>query len=362
MKNYHAILELSLDATPEQIQAQYSFLMQAWRLDNFENPVQRAKADAKAREIDEAYRVLSNPGKLADFGSAPNRHAYVLETRRLTNNVVKLALAPGLAIEMVRVPAGEFLMGGASRHKDTRSEEKPQHNVYLDEFLIGRYLVTNAQFRTFVLNNGYMTTAEKKGSGYASDRGIWRDTSGANWQHPRGPGSAITNRDHHPVVSVSWDDAMSFCQWASTVAGRRLLLPSEAQWEKAARGMDGRLYPWGDQEPDCNVANFRNSTGDTTPVGQYSPLGDSPYGAADMAGNVLEWTSSLWGKDENRPAYGYPYRVDDGREDPIRRDFRVVRGGSWGSNRVLLRCSNRLRFLPEIRSYSMGFRIIAFSV
>ena len=168
-----------------------------------------------------------------------------------------LSLAPGVTLELVRVPAGEFLMGSAAGDKVAFSDEMPQQTVYLDEYLIGKYDVTNAQYAAFA---------------QATNR---------SWSMPAG-------KENHPVVNVSWDDAVAFCQWASQITGRRIQLPSEAQWEKAARSTDGRLFPWGNDEPNASRLNFNSYVGDTTPVGKYSPAGDSPYGAADMAGNVLQ--------------------------------------------------------------------------
>jgi len=170
------------------------------------------------------------------------------------------------------------------------------------------------------------------GSGTAYDGKNWVDTRGADWQHPRGPNSSISGKDDYPVVQISMDDAVAFCKWASEVTGRRIQLPTEAQWEKAARGPStgsgstgsggARLYPWGNQPPNNNLANYNmNAGGDTSPVGQYSPQGDSPYGAADMAGNAWEWTSTIY--------KSYPYVANDGREDATSREARVLRGGAY---------------------------------
>ena len=153
------------------------------------------------------------------------------------------------------------------------------------------------------------------------------------------------------MVQVSWDDTVAFCAWASQVSGRKVQLPSEAQWEKAARGTDGRLYPWGNDSPDSTHANFNSSVGDTTPVGKYSQQGDSPYGAADMAGNVWQWTSSLY-----KP---YPYKAADGREDQQSRDVRVLRGGSFSYEAGFIRCAYRGGRDPVLRGGNYGFRVVA---
>ena len=129
------------------------------------------------------------------------------------------------------------------------------------------------------------------------------------------------------------------------------------RWEKAARGVDGRIYPWGNDAPTKDLLNFNRNVGDTTPVGQYSPKGDSPYGVADMAGNAWEWTRSLWGKDVNTPEFKYPYVAGDGREDlnageDVRR---VVRGGAWFIVGDFVRAACRSRYYAP--NVNLGFRV-----
>jgi sulfatase modifying factor 1 len=158
--------------------------------------------------------------------------------------------------------------------------------VDLPEFWIDKTPVTNGEFARFVQATGYKTTAEQTGIGYACIGGIWQDTNGADWRHPSGPKTDIQSKAEHPVVQVSWQDAAAYAKWA----GKRL--PTEQEWEKAARGTDGREYPWGNQEPVRELCNFGRNEKGTTPVGKYSPQGDSPYGCVDMAGNVWEWTAS----------------------------------------------------------------------
>lgn len=218
---------------------------------------------------------------------------------------------------LVRVPAGPFLMG--SNDAEAYDDEKPLHQVVLEEFWIGRHAVTNEQFQRFVSQTGYQ----------AGPR--WRD-SAAEW------GSRA------PVVHVSWKDAQAYCTWAG------LRLPTEAEWEKAARGTSGRKFPWGDRwEPD-RAWFLENSDGRVHPV-DTRPQGASPYGCLNMAGNIWEWTRSVY-----RPL---PYDPHDGREDPESSGPRTSRGGAWYTYSRSLRCSRRCPEIPTVRGNSFGFRVAA---
>lgn len=251
--------------------------------------------------------------------------------------------------EMVRVPAGYFWLGSDESDPDALEEESPRHWLYLPEFWIGRYPVTVAQFAAFVKDTGYTTTSTNIVTGW------WWPPLPGHWQPLRG-------KDDHPMTWLSWYDAIAYCRWLSEGTDRRYTLPSEAEWEKAARGDDGRIYPWGDEwNPDrCNASEGR--IGDTTPVGFYSPRGDSPYGCADMGGNAWEWTRSLWGKDYGIPVFRYPYASTDGREDTgaPREIQRIIRGGSFTSDRLFVRCAFRLSYRPRDGYLGIGFRVAAF--
>ncbi len=234
-------------------------------------------------------------------------------------------------VELVRVPAGNFLFGAA--RPDT-NHEIAQRTIHLQEFWIGLSPVTNAQFARFVEATHHRTTAEEIGFSRVWQGGRWIDVERAYWRRPEGPRSNIDNRLHHPVVCVSWFDAQAYCEWAG------LRLPAEKEWEKAARGVDGRLYPWGNDVPNSRRANFGSKHSQTTPVGQFSPGGDSPFGATDMAGNVWEWTAS-W---------------HDARGT---RQSRIVRGGAWASDPDTLRATYRMDVEPSLRFNTVGFRVSA---
>jgi formylglycine-generating enzyme required for sulfatase activity/tetratricopeptide (TPR) repeat protein len=242
-----------------------------------------------------------------------------------TNNSLTVPLAPGVSLELVRVPAGEFIMGSdKAADPQAYNDEMPQSRVTLPEYWIGKYEVTNAQYAAFISATGHAAPPGWPGG-----------------QTPDG-------KDTYPVANLSWNDAVAFGKWASTIAGRTIRLPTEAEWEKAARGTDGRIYPWGNTAPDTQSANFNSSIGATTPVGHYPP-GASPFGALDMAGNVWEWTSSLY-----QP---YPYQADDDREAATGPDMRVLRGGSLDSESQLVRCAFRFGRAHESRNVGYGFRV-----
>jgi formylglycine-generating enzyme required for sulfatase activity len=217
---------------------------------------------------------------------------------------------------IVYIPPGEFLMG-LSLYPE--GNEYPQHPVYLNGFWIGKYEVTNAQYRKCV------------------EAGACDKPEGSDYYR-------LPEYANCPAVYVNWYDAQDYAQWAG---GR---LPTEPEWEKAARGTDGRTYPWGDtwDPTKCNTKD--GGPDDLTPVGNYSPAGDSPYGVSDMAGNVWEWTSSL--------LRGYPYNPGDGREDPNSGEDRVARGGGWNYVPDNSRSWIRYTIYRKDGRPSLGFRLV----
>ena len=235
---------------------------------------------------------------------------------------------------MVLIPEGEFTMGSDIGHDD----EKPVHTAYLDAFYIDRHEVTNAQY------------------GACVDAGVCDP-----------PGSAVSYSgnlyyytslyDNYPVVHVSWYDAQTYCTWA----GKKL--PTEAQWEKAARGTDGRIYPWGNEwdgdrlnycDANCPF-NYKDTNSDDefedkAPVGSYSPEGDSPYGVSDMAGNVWEWVADWYDADY--------YGAGEARnpQGPASGEYKVLHGSSWDTTRDNVRCAYRYRYNPDYEADNVGFR------
>jgi len=224
----------------------------------------------------------------------------------------------------------------------------PQHEVELEAYRIGQYPVTNAQYTAFVEDGGY---TEK-----------WRECwTGAGWQwkgERTGPDTrgGVYDLPNHPVVMVRWYEAVAFCNWLTRrlqesgelKSDEAVTLPSESQWEKAARGTDGRTYPWGD-EADPNQANYRDTgIGTTSAVGCF-PGGVSPYGCLDMSGNVDEWCRTKWQESYE------DYQDDNDLAGEARR---VVRGGAFFNVRRLARCAFRNVNLPLNRSDNTGFRVV----
>jgi formylglycine-generating enzyme required for sulfatase activity len=251
---------------------------------------------------------------------------------------------------MVLIPAGPFIMGSTEY-----GDEGPVHQVWLDAFWMARTPVTNAEYAEFIAAGGYR---ERK---YWTEAGWeWREgrTKPREWDKYKG------KRDH-PVRYITWYEALAYARW------RGAMLPSEAQWEKAARGglqipnaqslipnpNPERGFPWGDQFDKSKCNTSESGIGDTTPVGKYSPAvhpelvegGDSPYGMADMAGNVWEWTSTVY--------LPYPYRPDDGREDLEGGRSRVLRGGSFYDDENSARCSARYDCDPVTGWSNGGCRV-----
>ncbi len=248
---------------------------------------------------------------------------------------------------MVLIPAGDFQMG--SDEHDAPEDEKPAHAVYVDAFYIDKYPVTNAQYKEFV--NANPEWRNLRVYNFQLAMRIYRDSDYLkNWFKGKYPGG----KDDHPVTWVSWHAAMAYAKWV----GKRL--PTEAEWEKAARGgLAGQIFPWGNAIYTEN-ANFDKRIGETTPVGKYPA---NRYGVCDIIGNVSEccldkWDSKFYKSSErNNPISG---SIESIVEAPSKsKKYRVIRGGSWNSSRYEVRVSNRACLAPWKTNSFVGFRCVA---
>jgi len=310
----------------------------------------------------------------------------------------RLAVTTLEAMEFCLVPSGSFRMGSQKKDDpDTQDNEKP-HEVKLPDYWISLFPVTNAQFNVFVNAGGYGVRKYWK---EAQDAKVWQSgkVKGYFDKEPRerpmqfGEPFGLLN---HPVVGITWYEALAFTRWLTEIWQQqgflpkdwKVLLPSEAEWEKAARGglklpenpvvirinnivgVEGlpplrdnprsyRIYPWeGGFDPDkANIGE--TGIGSTSAVGCF-PGGASPYGVLDMSGNVWEWTRSLWGKKWEKPDFKYPYNPKDGREnlDAPNDIWRVLRGGAFNLNRNRARCASRYGDNPDSRHDGRGFRVV----
>lgn len=281
------------------------------------------------------------------------------------------------AYGMVSIPRGKFLMGTNVADGFPEDGEAPIHNVYVDAYQMAACTVTNAQFATFIRETGYVTDAEKYGWSFVFHQFVservaravtqkvrgtpwWWVIEGAMWARPEGPGSTVDGRMEHPVVHVSWNDAVAYCEWAG------VRLPTEAEWERAARGgLEQKRYPWGDEltplgAHQCNIwqgtfpeANtLEDGFAGTAPVDSFPANG---YGLYNMSGNVWEWCADWFHTNIHQRG---------GKKNPAgpaTGDFRVIRGGSYlchhsycNRYRVAARSANT----PDSSTGNMGFRVV----
>jgi formylglycine-generating enzyme required for sulfatase activity/serine/threonine protein kinase len=296
----------------------FLLLIASWVRSSRETPTDRGGSATSSREAPTDSRGgASLPALDSRGGSAPTQST--------------IAINPKDSVEMIYIPAGEFIMGTSdaqinaplrqfpNRSRSWFDDEKPQRSVYLDGYYIYKHEVTVAQYRKFCNETGRQMPSEPS----------W------GWQ------------DNHPIVNVTWHDAVAYCNWAG------VQLPTEAQWEKAARGTDGRTWPWGNEWDSSKCNSYDAGIGKTTPAGSY-PSGASPYGLMDVAGNVWEWCADWY--DENY----YASTPSKNPQGPSSGTWRVLRGGSWGGvNPNNLRAANRIGCDPGYWVVGIGFRGVA---
>ena len=314
------------------------FIIAVCGLMGFGGPSSRPAA-AQAGTVNEACREchghpekmkidLKSPGCVECHSAPDDEGVPFISEKDLTPATVKVSLAPTQPTEMIFIPPGEFLMGSDGRSQALGAgdaDEAPLHKVYLDGYYLDKHEVTNAQYKAFVDAKGLRPPKHWSGNTFPSGKA------------------------DHPVIYVDWFEANGYCHWV----GKRL--PTEEEWEKAARGTDGRTFPWGNTFDPMKANTPQhwlalNRVADTTPVGSFVN-GKSPYGLYDMAGNVYEWTSSWYKPYPNNRVFNVHYGEKN----------KVVRGGSW-YDCLSYGCGlsaptfNRSRFAPAIRNKSFGFR------
>ncbi|MCM3763896.1 formylglycine-generating enzyme family protein [Neobacillus niacini] len=275
---------------------------------------------------------------------------------------------------LVTLPGGEFIMGTDDAVGFNADGEGPARKVIVEPFAIDRYAATNQQFNEFVAETNYVTEAERYGWSFVFHMLVsdtvkksvtqsvmgtpwWLVVEGASWKHPEGPDSSIADRMDHPVVHVSWNDALAYCRWS----GKRL--PTEAEWEYAARGgLEGKIYPWGDElllagEHQCNIwqGNFpvENTLEDgylaTAPVHSFQPNG---YGLYNVVGNVWEWCSDWFSAQHLHEPTGNPAELSEGTA-------KVMKGGSYLCHHSYCnryRVAARTQNTPDSSAGNIGFR------
>jgi formylglycine-generating enzyme required for sulfatase activity len=234
----------------------------------------------------------------------------------------EIQVSPVDSMEMVYVPAGDFNMGSLAGPVN----EQPVHSVYLDAYWIDRTEVTNAMYKLCVQADACLRPM------------VFHSNTHYGYYF-------FAPFSNFPVIALLWKSAETYCAWA----GRRL--PTEAEWEKAARGTDERAYPWGNELPNSNLLNFNKPTSDAETVGSY-PAGASPYGELDMAGNLTEWVADWYAADY------YAISPSSNPTGPVGGQYKVLRGGSWYSDEYLVRSADRHYLLPTTRSALVGFRCV----
>ncbi|MFH1824528.1 MAG: SUMF1/EgtB/PvdO family nonheme iron enzyme [Candidatus Firestonebacteria bacterium] len=247
---------------------------------------------------------------------------------------------------MIYIPAGEFEMGS-----NDYDSEKPVHKVYLDAYYIDKYEVTNEQFKKFVDATGHKTEAEKAGGGFVWEKdGGWKQRSSASWKDPLGDGSGISGKMNHPVIQVSWNDAVAYANWI----GKRL--PTEAEWEKACRAGSTGKYCFGDNESELGEYTwyYKNSGSKTHQVGSKKP---NKWGIYDMHGNVWEWCSDWYNEKYYKVVTGL--QPVNNPKGPDTGTYKVLRGGSLYFGAYGCRSANRYYYSsPVYRYFNVGFRCV----
>ena len=274
-------------------------------------------------------------------GESSVKLSFELENKTFTVN--------GVSFEMIAVKGGTFTMGATSEQgSDANSDERPTHSVTLSDYYIGKFEVTVAQFREFINETNYRTDADKDGGSYIWNGSSWEKRNGVNWKCDASGKMRGSWEDNHPVIHVSWNDAKAYCEWLSRKTGQSFRLPTEAEWEYAARGGNkSRGYKYSGSNSINDVAWYTSNSGSKThQVGTKSP---NELGIYDMSGNVWEWCQDWYGN--------YSSGSQTNPTGPSSGSTRVRRGGSWCNFAEYCRVSYRISYSPDYRDDILGLRL-----
>ncbi len=333
-----------------QAEEKYRLELEKVEKHNHKKIVSKKSREKTTSKSDNRIKSITSNATKKDVQSPPKENMALVSTNSILIQKLdhsEIAIRDSLkdyqlynfgGVDFVKIPAGEFIMGSNNAHKVRY--ESPKHKVLIPyDYFVACRPITNEQYNDYVLK-------------------MVIDHPVEDW---------IQKKDH-PVTWISWQDAVSYCRWFNTIILNQLdqnmvlRLPTEAEWEKAARGPDGRVYPWGDKFMPLFCNTSEGAILHTTPVGAYSPNGDSYYGVQDMVGNVWEWTVNIWGEKifMDSPSYLYPYNSQDGREnlDAVGVNARINRGGSFYYDAEIARCSNRRSSYATSKNGDLGFRIV----
>ncbi len=260
---------------------------------------------------------------------------------------------------MVFIPGGEFIMGqteeekqwllkelGEEKYRLDFADEGPARKIYVSSFWISKYKVTNRQYVRFLMEAG---VDHRNGCMNNQCIEIRQDDPESYIKGSKGHYYVVEGYENYPVTEISWYGAVQYCRWLASKTGLNFRLPTEAEWEKAARGTDGRWFPWGNKLPDCSLANYKDCGSYIKPVGAY-PEAASPYGVEDMAGNLWDWIHDWYFLDY------YKFQPKKDPTGPPPATNRSLRGGSWNRSLYNLRCANREHWVPYVLYNENSFR------
>ncbi len=306
-------------------------------------------SDKEGEKLDYSWRIENGSFPAGNIGQeiiwqapgSPGQYQCIVMVSDGNSQTEKKKTLNVSPLNMAFVPAGDFSMGS----NDGLSNAQPAHLVYLDNFYIDKYEVTNVQYAKY-LNEALAAGKIQYSNGDVTDfEKTIIDLSDAQISYNSGRFVVDAEKDNYPVIEVTWFGARSFAGFYEK------RLPTEAEWEKAARGTDRRNYPWGNSEPSQAHCNFNFNIETTTLVGTYSPIGDSPYGCSDMAGNVNEWCADWYASD-----YYNSSGARNNPQGPPSGNYRVLRGGAYYFTKNFVRCSVRFKDRDDHLCSPYGFR------